>query len=110
KKESDDEYADRLNATIRQARIDYEQKVADWVAEEGRHSNLRSWPLYFDSYEIDAWRKELQRRATIWAGADEPSVSENVPADKSGYSWNCQYCPFFVKKGGDCLGSPGRAS
>lgn len=110
KAETDYEYEDRRQQAISEARITYEQKVADWVLEEGRHSNLRSWPVEFTEYEIEAWTKELKRRADIFMGDTPPSLDENVPADKSGYSWTCQWCPLFVKKGGDCVGSRGRPS
>ncbi len=108
KKESNEEYLERLESVRRQARAEYEQKVADWIIEEGRHSNLRSWPLEFDQYEIDSWEEELRRRASIFMGSEEPSVNENVPADKTGYSWTCSYCPFAVKRGGDCEMGTGR--
>lgn len=68
---------------------EYALRIAD-------DKHLRSWPLEFTDTELDKWRDELKRRATIVSGDKEPSAAN------AHYSWECDYCPFSRKYGGNC--------
>lgn len=107
KKESDQAYARR------QAERDqkYQDDLAQWIRENGEHSNLRSWPLQFSLRELDRWKLELQRRVGLILGPKQPGTNECAPAKGSGQqSWECTYCAFHVTKGGDCPGGIGRSA
>jgi hypothetical protein len=110
KKETDAEYDRRLFELRTEKRLEYEQKIAEWLEEKGKHSNLRSWPLWFTDDELHRWRLELLRRAAVWSGDTEPGTDECSPVNSgnSAFSWECGYCPFFQRNGGDCPGGPGR--
>jgi hypothetical protein len=60
-------------------------------------TTLKTWDVKFTDMEMFRWLAELKRRAEIVMGDTEPSVGEHA-------DYECLYCPFAVKKGGDCDG------
>jgi len=60
-------------------------------------TTFKYWLLTFTEEELSAWLAELEWRSAQVSGPTEPSVQEHA-------DWECQYCPFSTKKGGDCDG------
>ena len=55
-----------------------------------------SWEIPFTWDDLNKWRAEMVRRAKIVIGPDLPEPNP--------YEWECEYCPFYVKRGGFCEG------
>lgn len=66
-----------------------------------KRSQFKAWRLYFSDDELQDWYLELKRRSAILLGDELPGLTEHA-------AWECGYCPFFVKNGGECEGGPGR--
>jgi hypothetical protein len=64
---------------------------------------LKVWDVIFTQDELERWRAELDRRAQLVLGADEPGVDEH-------WKRECRTCPYLKVrgKGGVCSGSDGR--
>jgi hypothetical protein len=63
-----------------------------------------AWDLEFTPSELRAWREELMRRADlVLTTSAPPPIGEHQ-------TWECDYCPFHMKKGGPCLGGKGRVA
>jgi CRISPR/Cas system-associated exonuclease Cas4 (RecB family) len=62
--------------------------------------SIKAWDLEFTELELRNWRREMGRRAHVLMGDEVPSLGEHV-------EWECNYCPFHVKRGGPCEGGEG---
>lgn len=63
---------------------------------------IRAWDLQFTRQELDAWSREMARRARVLAGPELPALDEHA-------TWECNYCPFAESRGGPCAGGDGHA-
>lgn len=64
--------------------------------ERDQRPRPTSWQLHFTWDELRKWQKEMVRRAKIVTGPDLPAPNP--------YDWECDFCPFSVKRGGTCAG------
>lgn len=60
-------------------------------------TTFKVWLQRHTSDELAQWLAELEWRSAQVSGDVEPSVAEHS-------DWECQYCPFALKRGGDCDG------
>lgn len=60
-------------------------------------TTFKVWQIIFSKDELARWGQELRRRSALLMGDIEPSTSEHA-------DYECQYCPFAIKVGGDCAG------
>lgn len=65
---------------------------------------LKAWEFKFRSSELQAWYEELRHRARVLTEGGLPWVD-----GMNHYKSECDYCPFYYKKGGPCEGGDGRA-
>lgn len=65
-----------------------------------RQPVLHTWEIEFSEDELSKWESVMKQRARLLMSDTIPPLSEHR-------DWECEYCPFNVKRGGPCEATGG---